>query len=96
MTVRRSSRRFKHINEALGHINQIESLNQRLDDLKLFIGETPCALCGQRTGLESFCFGCLDFTCPTCSPAEPGLIVSGPHTLDDHREIKAGLKVGGL
>ena len=89
MSVKRTTRRFKHIEEALGCINDIEGLTKRLDHLKLLIGATPCAVCEKETGVETFCFGCLDFICNTCQPPEPETIVSGPHTLDDHREMAA-------
>ena len=94
MNIKRTTRRFKHIEEALGHISSIENLTKRLDHLKLLlIGETPCALCGQETDVETFCFGCLDFLCNRCQPPEPELIVAGPHTLDDHREVAAQVEV---
>ncbi len=96
MSIKRTTRRFRHIEEALGHIDTIQRANKRLDHLKLLIGDTLCAVCGKVTEFETFCFGCLDFICDICQPPEPGTIVSGPHTLDDHREVATQVGVGGF
>ena len=96
MSIKRTTRRFKHIEEALSHLTTIERATKRLDHLKLLIGETPCAVCGKETGFETFCFGCLDFICDMCQPPEPEFIVAGPHVLDDHREVAAQVGVGGF
>jgi hypothetical protein len=93
VNVKRTTRRFKHIEKALGYISEVEALNRSIALLKVRIGETPCALCGKETDLETFCFGCLDFLCNICQPPEPELIVAGPHTLDDHREVAAQVEV---
>ncbi len=88
--IKRTTRRFKHIEEALGHLSTIERLTARLNFLKQLIDPTPCALCGQGADLDAFCFGCLDFICAVCQPPDrPEFIVAGPHTLDDHREARA-------
>lgn len=96
MMIKRTTRRFKHIEEALGHMTTIEGATKRLSFLKELIGETPCAVCGKETTFETFCFGCLDFICNACQPPEPELIVAGPHTLEDHREVAAQVGVGGF
>jgi hypothetical protein len=93
MSIKRTTRRFKHINEALEHLSFIEKTTRRVDYLKELIGETLCTLCGRNAPLDTFCFGCLDFICNTCQPPEPEFIVAGPHTLDDHREVAAQVGV---
>ena len=93
MRIKRTTRRFKHIEEALGHLSAIERLTARLDFLKQLIGPTPCVLCGQDATIESFCFGCLDFICEVCQPLDrPEFIVAGPHALDDHEEARAEMR----
>jgi hypothetical protein len=96
MSIKRTTKRFKQIEEALEHIDAVENLTKRLDHLKLLVGATPCALCGKDAGLGAFCFGCLDFICETCQPPEPGAAPAGPHTLDDHREVAAQVGVSGF
>lgn len=92
MTVKRTTRRYKHIEKALGQLVIIERAQQHVDHLKVLIGETPCAVCGQQTELDNFCFGCLDFICTTCQPVGPDdVVVAGPHTLDGHKEMAAQL-----
>ena len=92
--IKRATRRFKHIEEALGILSAVERQMARLDFLKQLIGPTPCALCGQGATVESFCFGCLDFICDACQPLDrPEFIVAGPHTLDDHKEAQAEMQV---
>lgn len=88
--IKRTTRRYKHIEEALGHLSAIERLTARVDFLRQFIDPTPCALCGQDAAIDQFCFGCLDFICNVCQPPDQEeFIVAGPHTLDDHRETRA-------
>ena len=90
MAVKRSTRRFKRIDEALELISGIQFASKRLDVLKALIGETPCALCGGVAPVETFCFGCLDFVCDICQPPDrEEYIVSGPHTLEDHELARA-------
>lgn len=91
--IKKTTRRFKHIEEALGHLSAIERLTSRVAYLKQFIDPTSCALCGQDTDLETFCFGCLDFICNVCQPPDQEeFIVAGPHTLDDHKEARAEMQ----
>ena len=94
--MRRNTIRFKAIEEALGHIDHVNRLNDRLAHLKEIIGDTPCILCPEPAKIENFCFGCLEFVCERCSPSDPAVAVAGPHTLDAHREVAAQIGVGGF
>lgn len=92
--IKRTTRRFKLIEEALHHLAAIERLTAAVEPLKTEIGSTPCTLCGKDAGLDNFCFGCLDFICQVCQPPDRyEFVVAGPHTLDDHREAKAEMQL---
>lgn len=51
-----------------------------------------CALCGQPPGNakwkagDSWCYGCKNFVCFDCHIKGPGVIPSGPHTLELHKK----------
>lgn len=91
--IKRTTRRFKLIEEALHHLAAIERLEAKVEPLQAEIGPTPCALCEKDAGLDNFCFGCLDFICQVCQPVDrPEFIVAGPHTLEDHQEAKSEMQ----
>ena len=87
--IKRTTSRFKLIDEANALISCIERDTAQVALIKQLIGQTTCGVCGKDAPVETFCYGCLDFICDECQPPyEPEFIVSGKHDVDAHKESK--------
>ena len=79
-----TTKRMRHIEELCNLQDTIERAQQRIETLRIFIGATPCGLCGREAKIETWCYGCRNFICDRCE-ADVLDPPTGTHQSEAHR-----------
>ena len=71
-----------------------ESRHQRSGKGQRSAADRLCALCGGKTDLDHFCYGCRSYICENCERSDTRAVLTlGIHALRDHTVLVPWLKL---